>query len=466
MAANDDATRPSPLFPLDVGWTTGLGGAPGHEPAYDDAQAYVPLRSGTLVAVALDTGDVRWSITQPTSQAPVAGDGVVIAADGRRLIALRVTDGRRVWTRDVGAEVSAPLVWKTGWLVAPLSDGTVVALRGSDGRALWRRRLDGPLRVRPSIAGNQLFVPIEDGRIAALDLGTGKPLWERALGGSPREILALDALFVGSTDNYFYRLSRDDGMVEWQWRTGGDIIGAARVGEDRVYFLSLDNLFRALDRRSGVQQWRQPLTGRPTAGPVTVADLLLVAGVAPEFRLFDAETGRDAGRYRAPAELGAVPYAVPGLPDTGPRLIVLTGDGRLIGLIRGTGPDRFTLAFPPPPLLPVSELLVPADVLPPPSPADPPVPAVTDPSLESVVGAFAVEVAVPGDAAAADLSARLRAAGFPAYVVPPSEPATGRRHRVRIGRGLARGEAEQLAARLERDQPVDAVVIDTRVPEP
>ena len=358
-AQTDDPSRPSPILPLDIDWSTDLGAPPIHEPAYDDTQVYIPLRNGTLAAVALTTGAVRWSIIHPTNQSPVVGNEAVIIASDRRLIAFRLTDGARLWTQELSAEISAPLVWQAGWLVAGLVDGTIVALRGSDGQPLWQLQIGGPLLIRPSIADNQLFIPIADGRVTVLDLGTGTLQWEYALGGSPREILVLDALFVGSTDNYFYRLSRDDGMVEWQWRTGGDIIGAARVDENNVYFVSLDNYIRALDRQSGVQQWRQPLNGRPTAGPVPVADLLLVAGVAEEVRLFDAGTGFDAGRYLGPSELGAIPYAVPGLPDIGPRLILLTGDGRLIGLRRGIGPARFNLASPRRPLIPVQRFLEP-----------------------------------------------------------------------------------------------------------
>ena len=233
-APTDDPYRPSPIFPLDVGWSTDLGDAPIHEPAYDETQAYIPLRNGTLAAVALTNGAVRWSIIHPTNQSPVVGNASVIIASDRRLIALRPTDGAQLWTQELSAEISAPLVWQAGWLVAALVDGTIVALRASDGQPLWQLQVDGPLLIRPSIADNQLFIPIADGRITVLDLGTGTPQWERTLGGSPREILVLDALFVGSTDNYFYRLSRDDGMVEWQWRTGGDIIGAARVDENNV----------------------------------------------------------------------------------------------------------------------------------------------------------------------------------------------------------------------------------------
>ncbi len=361
----DDTNRgSSPLFPLSIGWTTHLADAPSNVPAYDETHVYVPLRDNTLVAIALDTGDVHWSIGQPTEHAPVASQGVLIVAQDRKVVGLRAADAQRLWTADVGATVSAPFALTSGWLVVPLTNGELVTLRGLDGHELWRRQLNGPLHVRPSIAGNQLFVPIADGRITVLDLRTGELLWERRLDGSPQEILPLDALFVGSTDNYFYCLSRQHGEITWRWRTGGDIVGRASVDENRVYFLSLDNLFRALDRDNGAQQWRRPLKGRPIAGPVKVAHLWLVAGVSPELLLFDAVTGQNAGSFLAPGELAAPPHIVPNLPVTGTRVVVLTGDGRLVGLSAGTGPRQFKLTFPPAPLLPRPERLTLPDVLP------------------------------------------------------------------------------------------------------
>ena len=115
---------------------------------------------------------------------------------------LAASDGRVAWRFTADAPVSAPPVWRNGWLVAGIESGDVVALRAADGEELWRRRLGAVLRTRPSIAGQRLYLPLEDGRITVLELASGDPVWTRSIGGRPREVLALDALFVGSTDNF------------------------------------------------------------------------------------------------------------------------------------------------------------------------------------------------------------------------------------------------------------------------
>ena len=352
------------FFPLQVHWATDLGQPSVAPPAFDDHRAYVPLRDGTLTAVQLSNGAVVWSIEQPTRVPPVVGGGIVVIASGSQLIGRHVDDARHLWTTDIGSTVSAPLLWTAGWLVAVLENGEVITLRGVDGFEFWRVNVSGELTTRPSVAGKELFVPVRDGRIIALDLLTGERVWESMLAGSPQEVLPLDDLFVGATDNFFYRLSRTDGRMHWRWRTGGDIVGPPAVDERHVVFVSLDNMVRALDRDSGALRWRRPLTGRPTGGPQAVAEMVFVSGVSPELRAFDMTSGRSAGVMRSPGEFAAPPHLIRAPAPLAPAVIVTTGDGRLVGLLQATGPQRVSLDFPPPPLLPGPAAVEPAHVLP------------------------------------------------------------------------------------------------------
>ena len=446
------------LFPLQVGWTIDLGQAPAARPAFDDVHAYVPLRDGTLAAVRLSDGVLVWSVEQPTQFSPAAGEGTVVVAGGETLIGLRASDAALLWSTEVGAAVSASPLWAAGWLIALLDSGDVVALRGADGEELWRLPLGGSLLIPPAVGGTELFVPVADGRIVAVHLQTGRRIWEHVLDGSPQEILPLDALFVGATDNYLYRLSRRDGHVEWRWRTGGDIVGLPTIDQQQVFFVSLDNVVRALDRDSGVQRWRGLLSARPRAGPALVGDVIFVSGVSPQLRTFDAVTGRSLNVLEAPGELAAPPHVVRDPSEGGPRLVLTIADGQLVGMRRAVGPPQFSLTFPPRPLLAAPRLLAVADVLPfePLSSPDP------VPAAEADAPGFTVQVlAVRSAVSATALADRLVESGFPAYVAPAAD-ASDDFYRVRVGRSLARAEAEQLAARLSEEQQLDTFLV--RVP--
>ena len=376
--------RPPPsAFPLAPDWVAVLDGPPAHAATTDGDSVYVALLNGRLFAVSTTDGRIRWSVDEPTAIPPTVGDGVVFVATSHELRALDSATGIARWRLVFSADVSAPVLWDTGWLIVGLESGDVLAYRAIDGEPLWRQHLGGIIRTSPSIADERVYVPLEDGRIVALDLLTGAWIWERQLGGAPAPILALDdRLFVGTTDNFFYCVSLRDGSVIWRWRTGADIIGAAVVDRERVYFVSLDNQIRALDRRTGVQRWRRELPTRPAGGPRQHDYLLLLTGRAPLLQLYYAGDGQPAGQLTTPAELAGPPLVFPDGVGEDLRVLFLTGEGELHAYRTAGGLELATLSYLPAPwdfdptevalvalanlpgLLPAAERLVDLDYLP------------------------------------------------------------------------------------------------------
>jgi outer membrane protein assembly factor BamB/cell division septation protein DedD len=321
---------PSILLPLEILWTGGLPAAPAWAPVEATGRLCAALQDGRLVAVNLADGEVLWTVEQLAVAQPAIGERLLFVAGEDELVALEIATGDQVWSMPLEAPLSAPLVWNRHWLIATLDGGQVLALRGDDGATFWRRTLEAAIEVPPSLAGDRVYVSVTDGRVAALSLLDGTTLWEQQLEGAPQQVLPLDDLFVGAGDNNFYRLSRVDGAEQWRWPTGGDIVGAPAVDEERVFFSSRDNVVWALDRASGVQQWRQPLTARPTAGPSYVGDLLVFGGLSQEITFYDPSDGTLYGRLRVPTDLAFPPMHLTDPRD--PTLVFVTGDGRLTAL--------------------------------------------------------------------------------------------------------------------------------------
>lgn len=330
--STEEPLEPPLLNNLHQDWITDLGQGLLAKPAFNDLHAFVPLRDGTLKAVNLTDGMILWSVIQPTHLSPTVGQNKVFIADNERLVARRTINANHLWTINLGAPISAPLLLNKEWLIVMLNNGEAVALRSSDGYELWRSQLDGPLHTKPSIDSTELFISISDGRVVALNLHDGTKLWERSLGGEPQEILALDEIFVGNTDNYMYCLSRKNGNINWRWRTGGDIVGAPTADLDRVYFLSLDNNLRALARNGGTQRWRRPLDLRPSSAPTLKGNVLLVSGVSPAISTFGTITGQPVNTFQAPTELAAPPHLLTDKAKRYPRIVLTTADGKMIGL--------------------------------------------------------------------------------------------------------------------------------------
>jgi hypothetical protein len=157
-------------------------------------------------------------------------------------------------------------------------------------------------------------------------------------------------VFVGSTDNFFYAFDSKSGNLEWKWRSGGDVIGAAVDEEENVYFASLDNILRAVKRGNGNQRWKEEIPSRPALPPRAFGRIVVTAGVAPQITAFSAKTGERLGSYTAPAELEGPPLIDPVLKPYRVTFVTITRDGRAVGL------RSSRLMFPEPKLEPLQPL--------------------------------------------------------------------------------------------------------------
>ena len=452
---------PSTLLPMEPIWATALPASAAAAPVHEAGRVFLALRDDAVVAVNLADGEVAWQIVQHVIGQPAVGGDLLYVASHDELLGIETETGLVRWSIPLKASLSAPLVWNAGWLVAALDTQTLLALRADTGETIWRQAVGGGIHVAPSLAGDRMYVSLDNGGVVALSLLSGDPVWEQRLGGSPSEILPLDDLFVGATDNYLYRLSRLDGSIKWRWRTGGDIIGLPAVDEKRVYFSSLDNMLWALNRTNGVQQWSRQLSARPTAGPSHAGDLLVLGGISQQLSFFDRADGESYGTIAAPAELAFPPLSLSTSVD-GPLLITVTGDGQLRALRRATGPVRLDLA-----VTAILDTAAEATVdasSPPAIPATPtPVAGVIGVALArrpSVGGEYAVQVAAfANNSSASGLVDRLIGQGYPAYVVQPRLGDGAALYRVRLGDYPDRFAAETIGRQIEDEEQLDWYVV-------
>lgn len=316
-----DARDSAQTLPTDVTWSITLPAAAAAPPVFGADHVYVALQSGVVAAYGVADGVEAWRRDVRT-ESPLAFDGGrLFVASGDAIYALNA-DGSPAWHTKAGT-LATPLLAQDGWVIAAASD-QLSAFRASDGSVVWRRPID-PASARPSIEGGHLFVPLVDGRVLALDLGTGAPKWERRLEAAPTEVLPFaDHVYVGSADKTFYCLDTDDGEVAWHQGVGAAVRGRAAADDTRIYALALDNQLRAFDRRNGALRWSpRGLPFRPTAGPVVIGGLIVVAGTTTEIRAFSAANGQPAGQLSLPESLATLPAYAPA--PHGLRIAAITG---------------------------------------------------------------------------------------------------------------------------------------------
>lgn len=319
------------IVALDPRWTVTFEAAHAAPSGYDQDMAYVPLKSGDLLAIALDAGVVRWKVALPTLFAPSTGDGLVFVGSEASVTALEQRTGAIVWQIDLGRSLNAPLHWDSGRVVAS-TDTDLVAIRAVDGQILWRTAVGAALTVAPTAADENLYVALADGRIAALHSESGALVWSLALNQPVTGMLALpDQVLVGTRANLLHSLSLDRGRIRWTQKAGADVIGAPAVDDRSIYLVAFDNVLRALNRGNGNLRWTRNLPSRPAGGALRAADVVFVPFSTAVIGAYLATTGAEAFTVRATDEIAGEPFVREHMRPTAPRLIAVSRDGALQG---------------------------------------------------------------------------------------------------------------------------------------
>ena len=344
-------------FSLDPVLTLSLDAPPSAAAAFDTHSAYVPLRTGSLVAIDLDAGKVRWQHDMVATQPPAVGDGLLVVAGDELLSAFDTDTGAAKWSVPVTGGFAAPPLLDSGWVVAAAAAGDVLVIRAADGKILWTKALGVAAVARPFIAGDGVYLSLADNRVVALALENGDPRWERTLPGKPGELLVLDdRLFVGADDKYFYCLNTKHGKNRWRWRTGGKPVGAAAIDEQHVYYIGLDNILWALDRNGGTLKWKAQMPVRPSGGPIVLGTLVVVAAVQEEVYGYRIATGAPLGKASYSADLAAPPQVLAGPSPVLSGIALMTREGNFQILRRRLEPTPIPMPYPLGEEIPVSAL--------------------------------------------------------------------------------------------------------------
>ncbi len=194
------------------------------------------LVSGYSLAAALDvnTGEEIWRTETPTPihSAPSIAEGRMFAVtQDDELYAFDMDTGEILWTYQGISEparilaASSPSIYGEV-VVAPFASGELVALRVQNGRNMWSDSLTrqagmtalaelNDIAGAPVIFDRTVYAISHSGLLAAVDMRTGTRIWSRQVGGINMPWLAGDNLFVVTNEGQVSALSRHDGRVAW-----------------------------------------------------------------------------------------------------------------------------------------------------------------------------------------------------------------------------------------------------------
>ena len=317
----------------------------------DAERVYIPTQPEKLVALSRTTGATLWTRDIESMWPPVVRGDVLFVVASDEIHALEAATGAEKWRISFDAAIAAPLIAASAshgaadadegvdLLIATFGKGLVIAYAADDGRILWTRELGSASRFSPATDGVRAVFASDDSRAIALSLADGRIEWQQKLDGMLNQpSFARDRIFVGSNTNFLFALDNTTGRISWKWKTGGDVIGTAADTKGGAYYASLDNVVRAVNRGNGNQRWIKEIPTRPLLPPQVFGDgmkyeeIVVLTGVTSEIDAFAAKNGAAAGMYMPPSDLQGAPLIDPDLRPYQVAMVVITRDGRVLGL--------------------------------------------------------------------------------------------------------------------------------------
>jgi len=207
----------------------GLTGSPG----VGDGLVVIGGRNGEVVAFS-EAGQKKWEtkVTSEVLSAPLVQNGLVIVrANDGRVFGLD-SGGQRKWVYDRGLPTlsvrgNASPIGADGVVYIGYDDGTLVALRESDGQRLWEQLVAEP-EGRTELArmadidgemildGGMLYVVSYHDKVMALSTQTGQPVWTHDVGGWSGAAVTPAAVLLTDKKGNIWALDRSTGNSLWK----------------------------------------------------------------------------------------------------------------------------------------------------------------------------------------------------------------------------------------------------------
>jgi outer membrane protein assembly factor BamB len=278
--------------PLIVKWKYESDRITNLTPASDNQTIYLPLSSGTLIALSAADGRLKWRTDSggDFSVSPIADErNVYVATEYREgngeqaplrgaLRAISKDTGVTRWMRTLSAPIRGQMVASGLRLFAGGTDGRLYAFDKGSGISVWINQYGQPFSAQPIAFDDRLYVAGDAVTLLGLEQASGKLIWRYRMRSaiSCPVAVANDVVYIGSSDGYVSAISESRSKLLWRHRTGA-AVQAVIVVDDGLLAASLDNFAYLLSLRRGAIVWRQLLPGRTAARPYTSTDGALFA---------------------------------------------------------------------------------------------------------------------------------------------------------------------------------------------
>ena len=270
-----------------------------------DGKVFATTGFGVVEALDAGTGAVVWrkELVLPLRGAPtVAGGKVYALSPDNQLFALTADKGDTAWSVSGTVEVSgllgtaAPAV-ALDTVVTGYSSGELNALRVENGRTVWTDALARTGRTTalnaltdidasPVIDRGRVFAIGHGGRMAALELATGQRVWERNFAGVNTPWVAGDFIYVVTLDGQLICVTRAEGKIKWlhqlprfkkpKAKTGAFVWSGPVLASDRLLVAGSNRTLESVSPYTGKAISVVKLSGPAYLPPIVAGNMVFI----------------------------------------------------------------------------------------------------------------------------------------------------------------------------------------------
>jgi outer membrane protein assembly factor BamB len=203
-------------------------------------------------------------------------------------------------------------------------DGKIYALRLADGKEVWTHKVESGFIAAPAVRGNLLYLGDIDGKFYAFDIKTGQPKWTFQ---ADAEIDSganfwKDNVLFGSQDAHLYCLSAESGKEVWKFQIQDQIRCMPTIVGDRSFVAGCDSQLHIIDLTMGKEAASVPIESPTGVTPAVLGDNVFFgteAGVFFAINWKEAKVVWKAEDPNASQAFRSSPAVQPGIVVVGSR---------------------------------------------------------------------------------------------------------------------------------------------------
>ncbi|MDY6764235.1 MAG: PQQ-binding-like beta-propeller repeat protein [Halobacteria archaeon] len=280
-------------------------------PAVVDDTLYVGNGGGSLYSLDLQTGLENWrfNTTDGISSTPTVVNGLMyFGSYDNRLYLLDATTGKKIWAFDTGKSITSCPAVVGDTVYFGSHDGTLYALNKINKNLKWAFETGGKISSSPAVGSGAVYTASHDGKVYAVDTNDGTKLWEFEYERDDR-VRRLSSPTVANGKIYvtvhfereintssmtiipkLYALDAETGEKVWVY--GADVHGfsSPAVTDEGVYISRHDSKLYSLDPNDGSVNWNSETRGQLWSSPVVVGDESVYVSSVNQVYRFDSGT--------------------------------------------------------------------------------------------------------------------------------------------------------------------------------